>query len=123
MYRWPSELPILKPNQWSILLVHEIVIDKNEDTERYRYALISPVEETSIEGQLPTFRVIDMESFLEMVVGKREHAGIASFWEQHGAPLTEKIGEKEVQELMPLVRKELQRCRNDLAYNVGLQFS
>ena len=84
--------------------------------------MISPVEETSVEGPLPTFRVIDMESFLEMVVGKREHAEIASFWEQHGAPLTEKISEKEVQELMPLVRKALQRGRNDLAYNLGIPF-
>lgn len=122
MYRWPSELPVLKPNQWSILLVHESVIDKNGDTERYRYAMISPVEETSVEGQLPTFRVIDMESFLEMAVGKREHAEIANFWEQHGAPLTEKIGEKEVQELMPLVRKEMQRCRNYLPYKHGIRF-
>ena len=120
-YRSPLELPILKPNQWSILLVHEMAFDKRKDTARLRYAMISPVEETSAEGQLPMFRVLGMESFLEIVAGKHEHMEIASFWEQHGAPLTETIGEKEVQELMPLVRKELQRHRGYLPYDVGLR--
>ena len=121
IYRSPLELPVLKPNQWSILLIHEMPIDRSKDTARLRYAVISPVEETSVEGQLPTFRVIDMESFLKMVAGIREHTEIASFWEQNGAPLTEKIGEQEVQELMPLVREEMQRGRNYRPYNRGLR--
>ena len=62
-----------------------------------------------------------MENFLKMVVGGRKHTELASFWEQHGAPLTEKIGEQEVQELMPFLREELQRGRDYWPYNRGIQ--
>lgn len=82
--------------------------------------MISPVEETSVEGQLPMFRVIDMESFLKMNVAKSDHME-TRFWEEHGASLTETIGEQEVQELMPLIREELQRHRDYRLYDHRLR--
>ena len=84
-----------------------------------RYALISPLEEASTNESLPKFRVIDMETFLQELLrnGSEEH----SFWAQQGAPLTEKVGAQEVQDLMPVVRKILQGTRDYWPYDVDIR--
>ena len=72
-----------------------------------RYAFISQVEEGSSNGAPPKFRVIDMETFLKEVTTDQDRNSLATFWARHGAPLTEKVGEQEVQELMLLAKGDL----------------
>ena len=48
-----------------------------------------------------------METFLKEVMTDQDRDNLATFWAQHGAPLTEKIVEQEVHELMPLVKRNL----------------
>lgn len=75
--------------------------------QKSQYAIISQVEEGSSNGAPPKFRVIDMETFLKEVMKDQDRDKLATFWARDGAPLTEKVGEREVQELMPVVKGDL----------------
>ncbi|KAL8796539.1 MAG: hypothetical protein Q9195_001213 [Heterodermia aff. obscurata] len=120
LLRWPLKLPVLKPNHWSVILIHEYLVGRDEENSiKPRYAIVSPVEEGPSNGALPKFRVIDMETFLEEVMADQDRDNLATFWAGHGATLTAKIGEQEVHELMPVVKGNLNGAPDFWPYDMA----
>lgn len=60
-----------------------------------------------------------MEDFLQGLPNdaSKEHR----FWAQQGAPLAEKVGAQGVQELMPVVKENLQGTRDFWAYDIDIR--